>query len=757
MMNKLEKYKILIFIIIVLTTGFLVLTQTTHLKIMEDKAKENVYLSLKQSITSQIYNNYPLLDNKFKEQKVEEEFNKIKNSESIKKQIKDISKKYKDYYRDPNGQIYLYSVDPYIFLIGSKNLLEYGTLGDQGKTSKLRRGGEIPDNTLPYITVYFYKLLNLFRKTSLETAAFYLPVIFGLLSILLVFFISRKMTNNLFAFFISFLFSIHWRFFAGNYAGYNDTQILAMFFSLSIILCFIYIDFRKRLTSFILLIILLILTYFFKHSWNGWIYIIIIISTFIIIYYLLNFIKIYKSKSTKNQYYFLIFILLTLILFVTFIIMNTKYLSHIKQTFYIQEEELPTALKHISELQSLSIKEVIEFFGGVILFFIVFLEIINIFTNIIKLNINKYKLLTIVWFIPLFIISLISRRFVYYAIPPFCIIVGFFIERNYQRFLIIINHVRFKYINTKIIAPIIIILFIFIASINGINKTKEYLPYMNDAFYQTTEYIKNNSNSNATIINWWDYGYPLMYYSERSVIIDNAIYSKFLLYIVSKLLTSNNINETINIIRIILCNNQDDLGTKYLHLLYPNINESLIIRESSKSESSINFLSCKPNEAFIVLSEEDILKLNLMFKYANKNNEELKDISHFSNCLKENNKLFCTNDFIIDLENIEASANNAHPYSLVLFKDGKMYKKVYPDSKVNFSIVVYQEEGELYKSLFMDHELTDTIAVRLFGIDQFDNLKLEYVTHEPMRIVTWRVIWPKEDIQSIKNEIEIKK
>ena len=122
--------------------------------------------------------------------------------------IKQLSEEYKDYYRDPSGQTYVYSVDPYIFLIEARNLLNYGTVWDKSGGSALRRaprGESLPPSILPHFTVYFYKFLNLFKTTSLETAAFYLPVILGMISIMFVFFISRKIMNNdLFAFFSAF-------------------------------------------------------------------------------------------------------------------------------------------------------------------------------------------------------------------------------------------------------------------------------------------------------------------------------------------------------------------------------------------------------------------------------------------------------------------------------------------------------------------------------------------------------------------------
>ena len=781
MIDKIKDYQILIFLIIVLTSGFLVLTQPARLKIAEDWAKEEVYSSLKQSIIKQVYSNYPSASEDIKNQKIEEEFNKIKKSDSAKQQIKQLSEEYKDYYRDPSGQTYVYSVDPYIFLIEARNLLNYGTVWDKSGGSALRRaprGESLPPSILPYFTVYFYKFLNLFKTTSLETAAFYLPVILGMISIMFVFFISRKIMNNdLFAFFSAFLFSIHPRFFAGSYAGYNDTQILAMLFSLSTMLCFVYfIDFKNKIISLISLVFLFFSIYLLKLSWPGWFYIIPIIGAYLIIFTFLFFTKKYfKDKEKKYGIFLVLFSIVILFVFINYTIIDSNYIRYVKQRLSPQiMQNWPTALTTVSELKQSSPYQIINILGGYILVFIAFIEILFIITQTLKLNPEKYKILVILWFIPLLIAGYMSRRFAFFITPSFCIIIGLFISRHYDKIISITNNISIKKISNKIIIPVLITLVLFINVSDDLSQTKAVWPIMNDAIYETTQHIKQNSNSTAIINNWWDLGYILPYYAERGTVIDNALFDTSRLYFISKAFATNNENESINYLKVMDCNNDNIIGdlitthpkktNEFLKQNYPNLTKFFYEELNVSSDYNILIhykLDCIP-ESFIIINENDLLKLNHMFNYANwnftaENKNELKDISDINKCSKEGSYLSCANDFIIDLENIEAQANEGHPYSLVLFRDGKMFKKYYSDSSVNFSIIVYQEDEDNYKSLFMDHELSESIALRLFGVDEFKNLRLEKIVNKPIRTVVWRIIWPKIDFSQIIDEVEIRR
>ncbi len=759
--SLLKKYYIVLFLTIVLVSGFFYLTMPKNLGIVDARAEEAVKLELQRVVTAQIDQEWPLLGNEEKVKLANQRLLQVIKSEQTKDEIRKTAEKYKRYYKDDQNNIYLFKIDPYLYLRQARNLVEHGNLGTELKDGKqfdsLRlapQGEFVAPKLLPYAEFYFYKILNSFSSISLESSAFYLPVFFGMLSIILFFFIAKKLTNSLSAFFASFLFSIHQLFFSGNFAGYTDTQFLSFFFILLTVFLFVYaIDFKNKPRSLLLFLLIIPTLMLFKFNWNGWFYILVILILFLFVYIISNLIKkiLFDKKKQNIKYLAAACIALAIL---SFYAVNSDYAVRVSNT--LRGQTLESGIVTVTESQAITFKGLINAFGGVLLSIIALFEIIYLIARNIK-NPNKYELFVLVWFISTLVIAVLSSRYVYFLAPSFILLIGYFLH---QIFPYLVKVGQFISINlgerkARVLFSFVIPLLLLFLMSDDIAKTKAVLPEVNDAFYETASFIKENSDEKAVINTWWDFGYVWQYYARRGTNIDGSTFGD---YWNSRALLTDNENLARGIFRMIDCGGKlqayNFVTNKFEQQESIKVLEQILASDRPKAEKTIkdlelpenliNYTHCiSPPEAFLIISEDMRDKLASIAYFTElEPATAVKDVvlSRISGCLHQEGTLFCDNGYTVDLKNMDARSNNAHPAGLVFYNDGVKQEVAYNDSRAPFTIIVFKS-GDKFKSFLIDSSLKDAMLVRLFAHDSFDKFELAYKTEEPTRILTYRILW----------------
>ncbi len=766
----------IIMLILLLIIGFEYLTITDKLYIFDIQANLEADTQLKESITARKIQNNPLLTAQGLENEVRKEFDQVKKTSAFKEQVNDRAIQLKNWHKDISGQVYLYTVDAYYYYRMANQYVMWKSFNspsaegfyynDPLRTSP--RGETLSPTLLSYFTAYFYKLWSVLSNISVMTAAFYLPVIFGLLSIVCFFFIAHKLFNNdIITFCATLLFTLHQRFFVGNFAGNSDTQVLAFFFTMLTMLIFVYfIDFSNKVRSIILFLLFYPTLVLFSESWSpGWMYILVIIFGFTISYSVLIFVRGVITKEV-NYYYLLLFFIP---LFFTKKILDVLNLA--MQRFNPKVVSA-SGERFIGELYASSFNSIIEALGGLVLVVFAFCVLLYLLYRNLS-NPNKYEVFVITWFIPMLIAGWLSRRFTYFIAPSFCLLVGFGLYYTYPYLSKILEQLSLpvKKEYNKWIACVVLSLAILTLLSDDIFASREMLPEVNDAIAKTADFIQSDSNETALIFTGMNRGYVWQALAMRGTISDGANWGSVKekeLYIA----LTNDVEETYKKPFYLL---SLDKGYPSVDLSFKDKNSdywSKFIEELNKTKIETIF-----NEAFVVVDKDTFSALSRYYSIAredwrkttirdyvfnNKNFEELNltdeeknywlsksiktddtslALSDLNNCyLYQDKKLVCANNFVIDIDNLDAQQNNLHPHSLVVVKNDVRQEKVFSDGSGDFTIFVF-EGNNGYLSFFVDKQLKDTLTARLYSGEKIKGFEQVHIEELPERIVTYKIVW----------------
>ncbi|HLC46915.1 MAG TPA: STT3 domain-containing protein [Candidatus Nanoarchaeia archaeon] len=666
----------------------------------------------------------------------------IDNPEAQKKII-ELSRQYKDSFTDPEGNLYLIGSDSYLFLKQAKSALE----------------GEKSSSFFVLSEVYIYKTAHFFNKSfTLPQAAYWLPVIFALLSITLIFFIARIMTNETGGLIAGTVLALHPQFFTATQPGFADTNGMNIFFSILAAFLVLLILRRRSLREKILYAVLTTLIFaIWSTAWNGYYFMLAIIFLFAFCS-AAYWTWINRDKFSRIHTAIITITLIALIIAAFFIAKHPSAqsrITHIKERIgYEATSPFPSTASTTSEL--LSAPKAIALAGNksnphlYLLngWFLAILTLAGLVISAMLLFRNnpswKYALFTIIWFISLYIAGYNSVRFISYIAPPAALLISLSAVK------ILILAKRFseqKKLSERfpdIVIGIIVIMMIISTTTSALGldpsttlgRRSLKTPAMNDIIFETGNKIKTASTADAIINSWWDKGYAYEYAADREVMMDNGIGGSAdpRIYWTALALMTTNYTEMLKIFEKIDCGNITT-GSSLLNYTTPY---------------------CTPPEAFILVDNDLISRMDQLRYYAEtdlKTTEhppfippKASSISEPTTCFPNNEQtmLRCGDRFIVDLNDKRVSfAGKAFPGVLVSQK----YFVRTPE-RGDYSLMVYPEivqGGNVYKAVLLKSDLIDTTIVRMYFMKGYGIERIEHFDEisDPLlgRIVTYRVNW----------------
>ncbi|MFW5704370.1 MAG: STT3 domain-containing protein, partial [Nanoarchaeota archaeon] len=261
----------IILILIVLAFGWHVRTGSVTLDGLEDNVRANFYSNIQNLISQQVNEEYPNLNPAYKQEEVEKRFNQVLESGKINLGGEEIViddlveqniDQIKQSFKADNGQTYLTAIDPYFFMRKAENVLETGTPGDfvvngvahetkslAPKVTEIKKGPEL--HVWLEAKLMALNGINEDSTDGEKTASiFTLSAILAILASIPLFFILRKYSNDLFAFFGALLLTSVGTFVSRTVAGFVDTDAYVVLFPLLIILFVVFSIFteNKRLS-----------------------------------------------------------------------------------------------------------------------------------------------------------------------------------------------------------------------------------------------------------------------------------------------------------------------------------------------------------------------------------------------------------------------------------------------------------------------------------------------------------------------------
>ncbi|MBW2999690.1 dolichyl-diphosphooligosaccharide--protein glycosyltransferase subunit STT3, partial [Candidatus Woesearchaeota archaeon] len=575
-----KKYSILFLILIPIILSIYLRSMPAYLPITDQWAENAVQGSIKSNIEQQINQQYPNLPAENRQALVNQQFQQAvtQQKKEYEAQVKAVSQQFKSHLQDDDGQTYLLAIDPYTYYRTSRNMLENGHPGDiikngvpwdNHKVAPI--GGKAKTILHNYVILFVYKIMNFFdSKVSLMKGSFYVPLLIATLSVIPAFFIARRFGGNIAGLFASVMVAIHPNFLTRTIAGFSDTDSYNVFFPLLIVWLFLeafYVkDIKKRimLSSFSGTLLGI-----YSFAWAGWWYIFDImlgaIGIFILYQLYINRDKlknILKKPEVKNALIIIACFIVFSGIFVSIFVGFGNFIKSPLQPIWFtaikdpaKANLWPNVYTTVAELNPASLPKIITGIGGKFLFFIAILGII--FTLIRKQEGKvdiKYAVLLILWFIGTMYAATKGVRFILVLVPAFGVAFGIACGTIYQYVSKWIS--KNLSVDKKIIKPIMIIVLCLLliapfksAKVTAINE----VPSFDDGWYNTLTKIKDNSEENAIINSWWDFGHWFKAMADRAVTFDGGSQNNPQAHWIGNVLLTSNEDEAIGILRMMDC------------------------------------------------------------------------------------------------------------------------------------------------------------------------------------------------------------
>lgn len=556
----------------------------------------------------------------------------------IDKAIPEKADQVKEYFKDQQGNLYPYGMDTFYYLTQADYIL--GNREDAASLRLAPQGKDIKQPLYPYVIASINKL---------GLSIFWLPILLGIASTLLVFFIARTIYNTYTGLFAGLIFSFHPFFITWNYGGLADTNAINLFLSL----LFMYCILKAYTKNFIWLIPALITIIMFFFTWGGAFYILIILSLIAL-----------TVKRTK------LLIPSTILL----IILLINYGGTILERLF------PSKVT-ITELQQVNFSELLAGSGGVVMFSIMCVGVLIHAYLVWKKHSWKSTSL-LVWFVPLIIAGIFSRRFLFYAAPPTALLLGTVWDRARQKL-------------QKKIPPLVTILGLCLIIPLLLSASIVFLqhqtPFAHDAFVNTAQAIKQTTPKNTIITSWWDRGYLYQYYADRPTLVDPGTTHHQRIYTLASFFLETN----------------ESKAAEMLH--------------SMRCGRDLNMNDCQP--AVVLIDEKMLAHLT-------------GEISRITKCKQQDDQVFCDNGFII-MGN-EAMKDNAYP---TRFDDYRGLGRTITNYNTtnNIAFVLYNFKKNLY-GFMTPVEFTDTLLIRFIAQDNFTNFTLLHQEEFPEQVYAYKFI-----------------
>ncbi len=195
--------------------------------------------------------------------------------------------------------------------------------------------------------------------------------------------------------------------------------------------------------------------------------------------------------------------------------------------------QLKSDLDSVSEAKNLNFNQLANRISGTLPFFIIAL------LGYIALLI-KYR--SMILTLPLIAIALISvvagTRFTLYGVMPFAFALVFGVYLLFR--IILVNGGGFSSKISDGISKLFLVLVLIFALLNILNHNQKLSPilFSSTQDIEALKSLKEDSKKEDFILSWWDYSWPLWYYTELNTLIDNGKHQQDN-FIVSKILLSN--------------------------------------------------------------------------------------------------------------------------------------------------------------------------------------------------------------------------
>lgn len=651
-----------------------------------------------------------------------------------------------------NHQLMINTNDGYFFASGAQHSL-FGMHGDNPRVPSVWSYG------LVFFTTLFAKI----TPFSLETIILYMPTVISSLVVIPIILISRLYKQILWGFFSALLGSIAWSYYNRTMTGYYDTDMFSAMAPMFILFFLIKSTIDLNLKTALFAAISIVIYPFLYDQGQAIIYAIgIIYGVYMLLFHrnenityaslILIFIALIPIHLEEPLGYIIHFILLTIVYFG---LQKEKFQD--KKLLMISTLVVFILFLLLGNVFGLIIGKVISYTikgseNGALHFYAVNQTVreagrihFETFANrtsgsILGVLIALAGYIVLLFRRPVFILALPligigvfslwgGLRFTVYAVPiaAMSAIYLFFVLSEF------IHNMKVKY--AFIVLATAFMIYPNIKHIIGYRVPTVF----NKTEVKTLDRLKDISNPKDYTLTWWDYGYPIWYYSDTNTLIDGGKHDDDN-FIISQILTTDSQIQAANLARVSV----EQYVKKYKGVakqLFEKNSKALNVSDVLKEMSLKDYvLPKKTRDIYLYLPNRmlNIFPTVAVFSNLDLNNGK-KFPRHFfyisRRYRQSGNKLMLGNgvNFLnrtgqIELGRQKVSVNH---FSVVAYdKRGKLHKQdQILDSNAPLNVIYMKNYNTI---LVLDNKMYNSLFIQLFVFENYDKKLFEPVVLNPL-------------------------
>lgn len=647
-----------------------------------------------------------------------------------------------------NDQLMINTNDGYMWVSAAQNLMD----------GVYENNPRIPGSEIGL--VYFTYILAKILPFSLDSITLYLPAVISSLIVIPVILISKLYNRIFLGFFAALIVSITWSFYNRTMVGYYDSDLFALVFPVFIGYFLIKGVIKENFISIFMASLTILAYFYFYDASRSVIYatglgffgymvvflrdkeyfynyiILISVSMFDIdwrlrlILVIATFILLYKNKIDDKK---ILFIISAIAVLIFFYFGNVFGIILSKVNTYIA-----TGVDSRSSLQFFGVHQTIREAGSIPF---------ETFANRISGS------------IPTFILSMIGYLLLVYRRKEFLLFlpllgIGLFAYMGGLRFTVYavpiagISLVYLFYITTKSINDIKI-RYAVISVLVGFAlypNIKHVIGYKVPTVFNKTEVevlnkLKSISNTKDYTFAWWDYGYPIWYYSNTNTLIDGGKHSHDN-FIISEILTTSSQIEAARLSRIAVETYVDSNYSRVADTLFKNGKEDQIDVNNYLEELKFGDIKLpkKTRDVYLYLPHRMMNILPTVSIFSNRDlhtGKEKKKLLFYKSQGFKNNKgvlnlgrgMVCdTNSGMMSFGKQKTKIK--YIITTELTNDGhtKVTNTKQFDKNGDISLIFMKNYGSI---LVVNNAVLNSTYVRLFVLEKYDKNLFELVITNP--------------------------
>jgi dolichyl-diphosphooligosaccharide--protein glycosyltransferase len=242
----------------------------------------------------------------------------------------------------------------------------------------------------------------------------------------------------------------------------------------------------------------------------------------------------------------------------------------------------------------------------------------------------KYAIFLILWFITTTYASTKGVRFTLLLVPAFAIGFGIALGELYRHANAwIAKGLQVNKYISKTTVIVILLLLLITPYRSAAGTAKNEIPSFNDAWAISLERIKEDSQADAIINSWWDFGHWFKFWADRAVTFDGTSQNTPQAHWIGKTLLTDNEDLAIGILRMLDCSGGTRAGGTSA---FESIN-----KKTKDGAETISIL----NDVIIKDKKEAGEYLKTMFS-----SEETEEILSYTHCQPPEDYFITSNDMI---------------------------------------------------------------------------------------------------------------